>query len=322
MHRLACSGLLFSALALSLVLAPAARAQEDADDDLGAPSDAPAGDDATTGTTTTTTTTTSPGAASLGDEQALLEESAPPVESGESGLEPRELEGVDYFFVGVLARGVIVPAFIQSIFVATDATPLNGGFGAFFNYRKNGFNVQLEVVYQGFGVDATYRGLEEPDTETEHIRSQLGLIYGNVSFGWAFDITEWFAFELGFGIGLGGLVGDLYRQAVVPDGAGGYVDCTGPRSGPPGSPAAAYCDDDEWPVGTERPGPNGDAYQITQGRPNPHFFGERGIPPIFFNIDLPRIAFRFKPIRQIQIRVEGAYNLYGFSFGASAGYGF
>ncbi len=256
----------------------------------------------------------------LSDEQALLEEQAP-VESGESGLEPREREGENYYFIGLLARGLVVPAFIQNIFVATGQTPVNGGFGIFFNYRKNAFNVQLELNYQGFHVDGVYRGLDQPDVESERILSQLGLIYGNISFSWAFDITDWFAFELGFGIGLGGLVGDLYRQAVVRTADGSYVDCTGP-GGIGGSPESQYCDADEWPAGTERPGPSGDAYQITQNRPNPHFFGERGIPPIFFNLDLPRIAFRFKPIRQVQLRVDLAYNLYGFSFGASAGYGF
>lgn len=314
MSRIASASLVLASL---LMLVPAASAQTT--------TSPPATDDGASGGGTseggTTTTTTTGGAASLGDEQALLEEDAP-VERGRSGLEPREEQDVNYFFVGALARGLVIPAFIQNIFVATDATPVNGGFGAFFNYRRNGFNVQLEVVYQGFGVNSTYRGLGEPDIETERIQSSLGLIYGNVSFGWAFDITEWLAFELGFGIGLGGLIGDLYRQAVVTDGVGGYVDCTGPASGPPGSPAGTYCGPNERPDPNERPGPNGDPYQLTQGVPNQHYFGERGIPPIFFNLDLPRIALRFKPIHQIQLRAEAAYNVYGFSFGASAGYGF
>lgn len=307
-----------SAFLVSVALAPRAGAQTGTDDDdaLGSPSDqsGTAGSDAGA---TSGAGASAGGAASLSDEQALLEETHGPAETGESGFEPREREGVDYFFAGVLARGLIVPQFITSLFVAYGDTPVNGGFGAYFNYRKNGFNVQLEVVYQGFGVDAYYRGLDETDAEAEHIRSSLGLIYGNVSFGWAFDITEWFAFELGFGIGLGGLIGDLYRQAATRTAAGTFVDCEAP-----GRPAAD-CDNDEWPTApNDRPGPNGDPYQITRGTPNPHYFGERGIPPMFFNIDLPRIAFRFKPIRQIQIRVEGAYNLYGFSFGGSIGYGF
>lgn len=302
--------LLLASALVSFVTRSTAWAQvdEEVPPALGSPTEATPSDTSTQSTT------------ELSDEQALLEEQAP-AESGESGLDPREREGENYYFIGLLARGLVVPAFIQNIFVATGQTPVNGGFGAFFNYRKNGFNVQLELNYQGFGVDGVYRGIDQPEFESERILSRLGLIYGNVSFSWAFDITDWFAFELGFGIGLGGLVGDLYRQAVVQTADGSYVDCTGPGRGIGGNPESVYCGPNEWETG-DRPGPNGDAYQITEGRPNPHYFGDRGIPPIFFNIDLPRIAFRFKPIRQIQLRADFAYNLYGFSFGASAGYGF
>jgi opacity protein-like surface antigen len=314
-------------LSSALVPASAARAQAVVDDEDPATAGGTTATDGSTTSTTTTTTTTTGGdpsldvdsssavGASIDDDQALLEERSAPVVA-QSDTDPRELEDVSYFFVGLLARGVIVPQFITSLFVSYGDTPVNGGFGIFFNYRRNDFNVQLELNYQGFGVDAYYRGTDEPESELEHIRSGLGLIYGNVSFGWAFDITDWFAFELGFGIGFGGLVGDLYRQAAYRDASGPH-DCASP-----GNPATGGCAEDEWPIGTERPGDTGDPYQISQGRPNPHYFGSGGVPPVFFNIDLPRIAFRFKPIRQIQLRIDAAYNLYGFSFGASAAYGF
>ena len=55
---------------------------------------------------------------------------------------------------------------------------------------------------------------------------------------------------------------------------------------------------------------------------SPFYFGGGGVPPVFASLDLPRIAFRFKPMHQMQIRIEAAYNLYGFSFGGSLGYGF
>ncbi|MDQ3034895.1 MAG: hypothetical protein M3Y87_20980 [Myxococcota bacterium] len=327
MSRIASSSLVLTAL---LILVPAASAQTTAspqatDDEVPAgPGDGTAGDGtAGDGTvTTTTTTTTTGGSAELGDEQALLEERAP-VESGESGLEPRELPDVDYFFVGVLGRGLIVPTFIQNIFIAQGATPINGGLGAYFNYRRNGFNVQLEVFYQSFAVDGFYRGAGDPESETEFIHSELGVLFGSVGFGWAFDITEWFAFELGFGIGFGGVIGDLYRQeAYRGTGTDTYAACDGPGSPPSGD----FCEPSvEMPSAEGRLDDSrqrGGTYQLSRDTPNPHYFGEGGVPPIMFTIDLPRIAFRFKPIRQIQIRVEGAYNLYGFSVGASAGYGF
>ena len=261
----------------------------------------------------------------LSDEQALYEEGAT-VESGDSGIDPRELPDENYYFLGVFGRGLIVPQFIQNLFVAEGATPVNGGFGLFFNWRRNGFNVQIEAFYQGFGVEGFYRGAGDPDSEFEFIDSNLGVVFGSIGFGWGFDITEWFAIELGFGIGFGGLVGDLSRQEAWRDSSTGTLAACDGVDLPAGTAATGYC---EGPI--ERPGPEGrlddtrtrgGTYQISQGTPNPHYFGDGGVPPLFFTIDLPRVAFRFKPIRQIQMRVEGAYNLYGFSFGASAAYGF
>jgi hypothetical protein len=50
------------------------------------------------------------------------------------------------------------------------------GLAVDLNYRRNGFNVQLEAYYQGFGVDAFYRGAGKPEGETEFIRSRLGVV--------------------------------------------------------------------------------------------------------------------------------------------------
>lgn len=115
------------------------------------------------------------------------------------------------------------------------------------------------------------------------------------------------------------MVGDLYRTEAYNAG-GGWEPCTDV-----GNPDATFCEGPR-----EMPGPSGrlddtrqrgGTYQRITGA-NPFYFGEGGVPPIFATIDLPRISFRFKPIRQIQLRIDTAYNLYGFSFGASAGYGF
>lgn len=264
----------------------------------------------------------------IGDEQALYEEGQV-VESAESGIDPREVHDENYYFLGLFMRGQVVPQFITSLFVEAGETPFNGGFGLFFNWRRNGFNVQIEAFYQGMQVDAYYRGGGDPDTEFEFIQSRLGIVGGSIGFGWGFDIADWFAIELGFGIGFAGVVGDLYRQEAYRDAVGGLHTCSGVGRGDMGETLDAsngYC---EGPI--ETPGPDGrlddtrtrgGTYQIAQGTPNPFYFGDGGIPPLFFTIDLPRISFRFKPIRQIQIRVDTAYNLYGFSFGLSAGYGF
>jgi hypothetical protein len=265
------------------------------------------------------------GGTELSDEQALLEEQAPR-EQGRSGFEPGERENQDYFFLGALARAQILPSFPFELggvtFPAGYDVPVNGAVGAFFNYRRNNFNIQLEVFYQGMGWSGFLRGTGDPQTETEFIESQLGIVFGSFNFSWAFPITEWFAIEVGMGLGFGGVVGDLYRtEAYQATGTGEWQPCSGP-----GVPDSAYC---EGPL--EMPNPStgrldgtrtrGGTYQQITG-PNPHYFGEGGVPPMFATIDLPRLSFRFKPIHQIQIRVDTAFNLYGVSLGGSVAYGF
>lgn len=294
-------------------------------------------DDATVGTTgtaasgtdTTASTTSTEPTGSLSDEQALLEErEAPPAQR--SGFEPGEVEGETYIFVGLLARAQIIPYYpfeVASQIAYDYDTPVNGAGGVYFNYRRNGFNVLLEVYYQGMEWEGFVRSSGDPESETEYIRSRLGIVYGYVGFGWAFDLADWFAIELGFGLGLGGLIGDLYRQEAY-GGPGAWQACAGPDM-PAGTASGDYCE-----ASVERPNPEngrlddgrvrGGTYGLGVGGtgPNPHYFGPGGVPPIFATIDLPRLSFRFKPIHQMQIRIDTAFNGYGISLGGSIGYGF
>jgi hypothetical protein len=274
----------------------------------------------------------------LSDEQAVYEErtSEGPVPSE---TDPRERPNTDYFFLGAFARGVIVPTFIQGAFVQYEGgvgatgEPVNMGAGAQFTWRRNGFGVMAEVWYLGFGHAGYYHGLGAADTEFELVESNLGAVFGNFVFDWSIDVTDWFAFEIGFGLGFGGMVGNLYRTEAYRDSATGQLNrCRGPNSPPT---AGGYC---EGPVELRGSGGRlddtrmrGGTYQRTgdptidglpNNGPNPWYFGDGGVPPMFFWLDLPRIGLRFKPIHQIQIRVDGGYNLYGFNFGGSIAYGF
>ena len=329
MSRRASSGLvsLLLALAAAPLLVPAQARAQSLEDDMATMDEEPASSTSTTSTTGTGTSGTATAAttagtddsARLGDEQAIYEEGTT-VEQHDP-LDPRELSNHDYFYVGATARGLIVPEFIQGLFVnAQSGTPVNGAGGLFFNWRRNNFNVVLEAWYAGFGNEGFYRGSGEPETETEFVRSQLGVVFGSVAFGWSFPVVDWFAIELGFGLGFGGMVGNIYRQEAYRTGSG-WAMCTGE-----GNPDATFCESP-----TERPGTNGrlddtrtrgGTYQVSGGTPNPFYFGDGGIPPMFFWIDLPRVGVRFTPIRQVQIRIDGGYNLFGFNFGGSIGYGF
>ncbi len=303
----------------------------------------------TTGTDTSSTdleasdpdagaTSTSTGGHELTDDQAVYEERTGGAEAiGPSETDPRERPDTDYFFLGAFARGVIVPTFIQGLLVqyspgqGSTGEPVNAGVGGSFTWRRNGFGVTAEVWYLGFGSTGYYHGLGAADDEYERVESNLGAIFGNFLFGWSIDVTEWFAFDIGFGLGFGGMVGSLYRtEAYRQTGTQELAACAGPAT-----PAASGCegtlelrgsggrlDDTRQRGGTYQRYVSGDPTVDARNGAAPWYFGDGGVPPMFFWLDLPRIGLRFKPIRQIQIQVNGGYNLYGFNFGGSLSYGF
>lgn len=260
----------------------------------------------------------------LTDDQAELEEVAP-VESVDDGISPGERPDTDYFFLGAFMRALFVPDFIQGLFVSYEGgTAINGAGGAYFGWRRNGFNVVAEVWYAGFGHQGFYHGSGAADTEYESVQSNLGVVMGSFLFGWTIPVTEWLGIDIGFGLGFGGMTGSLTRQEAYRDTtvAGRPLrECAGP-----GSPDTTYCES-----AVEMPGPEGrlddtrtrgGTYQRSNTSPNPFYFGDGGVPPVFFWLDLPRIGVTIRPIRQIQIRIDGGYNLYGFNVGGSIGYGF
>ena len=288
---------------------------------------------AATTTTTTTTTTGAPRTVEsgheLGDEQATLEETAPtPVADNGIDAVPDETNH-DYFSFGAFGGGVLIPGALIAAFVQFQGSnPLNGGIGGFFAWRRNGLTLTVEVGYQGLGGDGFYRGNNAVETEQEYVRSQLGIVFGQLAFQWAIPVTAWFSVDLGIGIALGGMTGNLTRQEAYPDATQQYhySACQGE-----GVPNAQYC---EGPV--ERPGTNGrlddsrvhgGTYQMTNNGapgtgPNPFYFGDGGVPPIFGWLQLPRVSLRFTPIRQLLIRLDVSYNLYGIGFGGALGYQF
>lgn len=311
------------------------QALDDSQDSVA--TDASPEDDAS-GTSTAQPVTTS--SVELRDDQAAYEERTGGREAlGPDETDPRELADTDYFFLGAFARGVVVPTFMQGLFVqysggrGASGDPVNMGAGAQFTWRRNGFNVTIEAGYLGFGTAGYYRGLDAADTEYEFIESNLGMVFGSFLFGWSIDVTDWFAFEIGLGLGFGGVVGDLYRTEAYRDSATNTLaPCTGPGSPASGdfcepslelrSASSGRLDGNRQRGGTYQRYRTGDPTQDSRNGATPFYFGDGGVPPIFFSMDLPRIGLRFKPIHQLQIRVDGGYNLYGFNFGGSLAFGF
>lgn len=254
--------------------------------------------------------------ARLDDEQAEIQDDAPDEEYIDS-TDPRELEDVDYFFLGAMGRGVIIPGFIQSLFVEGGIDGFNPGAGLSFNWRRNDFNVVANVWWNNAQADGFFRGNGDPPSEQEYVDVDLGAIFVNVEFMWSFPLTDWFAFELGFDLGVGFIYGDLVRTEAYdtdpgPDEA--WEPCNGPSD-----PAQPGCQDRDAMLD----GPCYDTMGGHFGCREPNWLTEGGDTPLVFPwVSLPHIALRFKPIRQVQIRIDGGYGLYNFFFGGSVYYGF
>ncbi|MEC7526255.1 MAG: hypothetical protein VYE22_40615 [Myxococcota bacterium] len=252
----------------------------------------------------------------LGDEQADTEEAAP-TEVVRDSTDPFEAADTDYFFIGGFYRHVIIPGFIQELFVEGGIDGSNPGAGLTFNYRRNNFNIVANAWWNNASGQGFFRASGDPPNETEFIDVQLGVVFFTAEFLWSFPITDWLAFELGFDLGFGFIYGDLRRTEAYETtrGSGEYRVCDDVND--PDAPAG-YCDGPRLPPSTcfrE----SGGHYDCNE----PNWFTDGGDTPFLFPwVSLPHIAVRIKPIKQIQIRIDGGYGLYSFFFGGSLSYGF
>ena len=107
------------------------------------------------------------------------------------------------------------------------------------------------------------------------------------------------------------LIGDVYRWEAYPDSDGDYQKCVGE-----GNPDGTFCGS----PGTSAPNqcsPGQEHYGCHEGQ-----WSDGGdVPNLVPWLALPHLALRFKPLKQLMMRVEGGFGL-GFFFGASAAYGF
>ncbi|MCX7808530.1 MAG: hypothetical protein N2515_07965, partial [Deltaproteobacteria bacterium] len=249
----------------------------------------------------------------LSDEQAVAEEGGKPkgLTTKQDPLDPTEIEDVSYYHFGGILRGVVVPTFIQQIFVdyssgqGSTGEPLNLGVGGYFNWRKNGLGVTLEVWHLGFYAKGYYKGKNDGESEWEFVESDLSVLFGSFLISWAVNVASWFAIDIGFGLGFGGVLGDLWRTEAWRDNATGRLNvCNGPGMPMSGDycenslelrSSAGRLDDARQRGGTYQRHKTEDPAQDSRNGPNPHYLGSGGVPPIFFWVDLPRIALRFKP---------------------------
>lgn len=263
-----------------------------------------------TGTTGSATTTTTP------------EPGATATPPGAQGLSPREQErrrlllnypGVEYS-VGWRFWVMHVPFFITRLFVNIDpgwGGGTNIATGPEFVYRNRGMDIVLSAMYVGYNAGPGYfRGISENPNATERVQSSLFGIYVTSHFLWGIRIHPMFQIQIGGGIGVGFIGGDLYRTQVAPGGTAnsgnpnGWQECTNAASIDP-----TYCGN-----------PDNGHYLHSDGTRyrEPNWAGGGSVPLVIPWLSLPHVAFHIRPHRYFDIKVEGGYALIGFYGGLSA----
>jgi hypothetical protein len=252
----------------------------------------------------------------------------------------REDPDQKYYFIGLRYRGTVIPQFIENLFVDDGATVYSNSIGLEMDLRHAGNSLIPWIQYVDYNTgDILFlqKGQQDIAANRSIVNSSLKAIYLGVDELWSVPIVPTKVdFEIGFGVGIGGVFGTLSNNWV-------YVDnsvTNGQHNGELRSSNGNYYSKCTTSSAAFVP-PNGDASDASNGcNPanhttqspakvfsnghfyvEPNWFNGGSVPVVFPTINVPEIGVRIKPIKQLEFRVDTGFGLTGFWFGASVDYG-
>jgi hypothetical protein len=254
------------------------------------------------------------GSAKQGDDDTKETKSGYPAD-----LDPKENDQDPYMFIGVRWRDIVVPGFMIRIFAEGGPDAVNVfSIGPEFTYRKDGLEIDGALTYADYSMNAfLFKDKDDEVYAFERVSSKMKVIYVTVDVlfeVWAEEKGR-FSFLIGGGVGFGGLFDELKRNQVYPR-AGGtadtddpsqFDDCRGPSD--PNIPVSdgEWCDNDNEHYGD---------YD------EPSWANGGSKPVIVPWLAVPQFSFRYKPVKQLQVRGDVGWSLSGFFFGMTHSYGF
>lgn len=267
-----------------------------------------------------TAATTADEPTSVSDEQALHEETAV-VEVSRDSSDPYEDPHTSYHFAGILYRHAVVPTFIQHLFADGGVTVSDPGLGGEYTYRKDGFSITGSLWWQNWSFVNPFRTNGDADTNTEIINSSWYTINMAASFMWSTQFNDMLALEYGVDVGLGIVGGTGTRSEAYPSSGagsvGGYAACSRANDPNEHPTPGVYCAPNPGGGESAQDGQHGEHYNVTAQK----WSGGGSVPNIIPWLGLPHIALRFKPVHQLQMRLDLGF-FGGFFFGAGVQYGF
>jgi len=208
----------------------------------------------------------------------------------------------DQWLVGVQWRQLIIPSFVQQVFLDEAPTVFEPTFQVVATKRNSeNFSLVFGLGYASYAADGLYRAKGDPVEDTEWMKSDLGLIHGTFSALWGSNINEYLDFEYGLGGELGIVTGEL-RRSEASKVTGTWQPCSGV-----GNPDIFYCAPTSNGRASDAHNKDGEHYNVVEER----------IPPIFLLPTLFQVGLRITPTPQVAIKLEGAYATAAFWFGAS-----
>lgn len=232
-------------------------------------------------------------------------------DGGASGIwDTKEDPTKAYRYVGVRYRHAIVPKAILNIFTDGGATVHVPMGGLEFGTRRDRLEYIFSLSYADYSSgEMLFKGKGQPDISYERVQSDLAVIFGKVEILYEVPLDDRSRFSLlfGGGVGIGGVIGNLYRTQVYP-GSGNdpavpsqWNDCTSF-----GVPNGAYCEVD-----------NGHFGDYSE----PSWASGGSLPLVFPWIAIPQVSFRYKPMKMLQARADVGFAISsGVYFGASIDY--
>lgn len=259
-----------------------------------------------------------------------------PMEAEADNTDTREDPNRKYYFIGLRYRGTVIPQFIENLFVDDGALIYSNSLGIEMDIRSGGSSLIPWIQYTDYNTgDILFlqKGQQDIAANRSIVNSSLKAIYLGIDELWSVPLVETkLDFEIGFGVGIGGVFGTLSNNWVYIDNSQAaktqnkgiestngnyYVKC--------GSTMAPIADQSDVsdgcnPSNHTTPNPvkvfkNGHYYI------EPNWFNGGSVPVVFPIINVPEIGLRYKPIKQLEMRADMGFGLTGFWFGASIDYG-
>jgi hypothetical protein len=195
----------------------------------------------------------------------------------------------------------------------------NDGFGITASHSSShGLTVELGLGYMPYHFKGAFTDQSAQLEDTEYATSKLALVHVTASVLWPIQLHRMLSLEIGLGLDLGVITGDLRRSEAYADAHGSFQPChgagnpmtTGPDTDASGT-AIPYCDqafDSHGnPIATSPAKVSAAHYGVNESR----------VPPVMLIPMLPHLAFRFAPIERIAIKLEAAFSIAQFWVGAS-----